>query len=48
MIVKGTEFDYTLRASSDSERTLYFFSYLPAEDAWELTNVDRTDAPIIQ
>lgn len=48
MIVKGTEFDYTLRASSDSERALYFFSYLPAEDAWELTNVDRTDAPIIQ
>ena len=48
MIIKGIEFDYTLRSSSDPERVLYSFTYVPTEDVWDLDNVEHTTAPINQ
>ena len=48
MVIKGVQFDYTLRSSSETERMLYTFTYLPSEDTWELDSVERTDEPVSQ
>ncbi len=41
MVVKGIEFNYTLRAASDAARVEYVLDYDPESAAWTLNSVER-------
>jgi len=41
MILKGVEFDYTLRSQSDVRRNIYRFRYQPQTKSWKFVDVER-------
>ena len=41
MLLKGVEFDYTLRSQSDVRRNIYRFRYQPKTKSWKFVDVER-------
>ncbi len=41
MLLKGVEFDYTLRSQSDVRRNIYRFRYQPQTKSWKFVGVER-------
>jgi hypothetical protein len=41
MVIKGVDFNYNLSASSEPRRNLYWMTYLPESDSWQLRTIER-------
>jgi hypothetical protein len=41
MVIKGIDFNYNLSASSEPRRNLYWMTYVPQSDSWELRKVEQ-------
>ncbi len=46
MLIKGYDFNFSLRAASAYSEGLYFFRYDPAADRWQLEHVERESGGI--
>lgn len=45
MVVKGIDFNYTLRAASEPRRNLYTFALDPETAAWQLQSIEASETP---
>lgn len=45
MVIKGIDFNYTLRAASEPRRNLYVFTLDPETTAWNLQSIEQSDTP---